>query len=334
MKTYEETLKSVLYKKAEREKQKKERRQRALYITAAVASVVLIASIPLGSVITAIFIKQAETPAATAALTEPPSETVSYIDSASVTAYPKSELPNGPGYSVYKHMDKDFKWLTVVDVIDAMIPVDGGFLCRIGACFGHVFTEDEDGYQLDIVVTDGENEICRETYFNEESLYGMTFIFSDLYMFIPDGSEYGEIHFCLNLLDGKTGTVTDYKESPFAEMCAGCAQKYRCLLASYGEKTPNVERERLLEEIDGSMHEYIYSFVDRLYLINESGEIKNEQLKTNYTAALTAYKADHPEEYAQIIEEFISNEAKTYDRYGNLKETPNYRHDPLEDIGK
>jgi hypothetical protein len=61
---------------------------------------------------------------------------------------------------------------------------------------------------------------------------------------------------------------------------------------------------------------------------------KRELMKEIYTAILMSFKADHPEEYKQIIEEFRDNDVKTYDKNGNLKDTLIYRHDPLEDMNK
>ncbi|MBQ3870854.1 MAG: hypothetical protein II777_09930, partial [Clostridia bacterium] len=177
-----------------------------------------------------------------------------------------------------------------------------------------------------------------ETYYGEKSLVGMTDITVDFYLFVPDHLEYGEVHLYLNILENKTKTVSEYDKDPFIEVCVGFAQKYRCVRTSYGDKAPMTGHEELLRAvIDYDMHDYIYSCVENLYNLNENlgPNIVAERravMKEIYTAVLKSYKIENAEEYDRIIEEFRSNEGKIYDRDGNLKDTPIYRHDPLEDM--
>ncbi len=357
MKTYEETLICVLRKAAEREKQNEKKKKRLSLIAAVAAALILFTAIPVGSIMIASRANQPmEAPGFDTDLYATDTERVnntnildlktpfirnmtitadnsSSFSDITTTAIPSSDLPQN-----YRLKDGG-RYLELFDGLEGNKLTDGGLLRRTYMQFAHEFTGNEVNYQVDIVLSDGEHEICHETYVGQEDLHGMINIILDFYLLVPDRLEYGELHFYLNALEKDEEAVSEFDDEPISKMCVGFAQKYQCMQISYGDEKPKRSREELLKCVDEDMHSYIYWCVDDLYSLkngagrNMSAE-KRELMKEIYTAILMSFKADHPEEYKQIIEEFRDNDVKTYDKNGNLKDTLIYRHDPLEDMNK
>ena len=355
MKTYEETLKSVLRKAAECEKQNEKRKKRLSLIAAVAAALILFTALPVGAFIIS---RQAKQPVSADTDSQLSAEFVtdengvfkkieisdisemiitaedpSNIVDMTAAAAPLSELP------ARFRMDKDGeRYLYFNNELEGNKPTEDGLLRRTYAQFAHVFTGNENNYQIDIVFSDGEKEICHETYVGQKDLQGMINIIFDFYLLVPYDLEYGELRFYFNLLESGAETISEYDVDPYNKMCVGFAQKYQCMRVSYGDEMPERSREELLAHVDRDLHEYIYGYVDLLYKINRGEGLvvsaeRREFMKEMCTKILKAYKNENEEAYAEIIKEFCDNEAgETYDSNGNLIDKPHLRHDPLEDI--
>ncbi len=346
MKTYEETLKSVLRKAAECEKQNEKKKKRLSLIAAVAAALILFTALPVGAVIISrqanqpaeMYKTATETVAGTVTEKAPDktilSENAEYIRNLTTSGSKTS----GSGAIYGDGMDMN------LDITpETSILVDGGFLHHVLVrCFRPV-PSDSDDYQADILVTDGSVELYHLTYKTKIDVSCSIHSFN-FDLFVPDGLEYGEVHFYLNILKDENETIGDYSSEPFGECCVNFVQKYGLIRCSPGVKVPEADRMTLLTGISNGLHDSILWAVGQLYRINES--LENDRLNNNsryeddlrmkpiWEKILISYRSSNEEEYNRIISEFVDSSPKVYDKYGNLKEPSIQLHDPLEDIAK
>ena len=339
MKTYEETLICVLRKAAEREKQNEKKKKRLSLITAVAAALILLTAIPVGSVMIA---NRAGEPIDTAEMTTAANTEKTPDENAGneefIVDFSASEKAVTDGEPVFYGQTEIY-----LDGTDERAKeTEDGYLRYVKAMCVVRPSSEYEYYQADIVYTDGEVELYHITHKDKQD-YDSIVISFDFDLLIPDEIEYGEVHFYFNLLSNGTETVEDYALDPYGECCLNFAHKYERLAVSYGQKTPEVNRNDLITGLNINMRENIYWIVSNLYGINETSENvaiyyptkyeENLRLKKLYEKILISYREENEEEYAGIIQEFIERSPKVYDKDGKLDHI-NWRHDPLEDMNK
>ena len=342
MKTYEQTISDLFARKAEYDKKVQKRKQLISTVAAVTAAVLLITAIPVGAFIIS---HRADLPV------EIP-DTGSTISTDTTPVKPV--LPENTEYfrNVTPLNDMSgsmhgmpilgtYAMLYIEDVWNYVTKVDGGYLHYMYVQCTADFTAEYDNYQIDLVLTDGNEELYHLTYNNEESAFNPLVAYN-IDLFIPDGLEYCEVYLYFNVLDHETPFTENYADNHSCyKACAAFAKKYGYIRTSYGVEKPEIDRENLIASIEKSLHGYIYYCIgeldayhnrDRLNFIRTihgQSAYESELLrKALIEDALISYKKDRKEDYDAIVQEWIDYQTE---RYGQGLNNGEY-HDPLEDL--
>lgn len=340
MKTYEEMTESIIQKTEQRKKSLERKKRRLSLIAAVAAALILFGSITVGA---ALIVGRANRPAEM-----PDTESDRLTDTASAvpvqpdnTEYFRNmtalgEIPeSGHGMSIVT----GYAMLYIEDAYDAAKKADGGYLHYMYVQCTADFTAEYDNYQIDLIITDGNEEVARLTYNNEESAFDPLVAYN-LDLFIPDGLEYCEVYLYFNLLDHETASIENYAADPYCKACAAFAKKYGYIITSYGVDKPETDRATLMTHIENDLHDYIFKSINRLYWYNDIGlnfirSVDGQQAYENALKNkefiednLISFRKDRKEDYDIIIHEWIGYKMK---RNSQITD-PGYYHDPLEYI--
>lgn len=359
MKTTQMMMES-LYKREKEYEQKRAANRRRLSAAATVAAaILLITAIPVGSFLIA---NRAGQPADTSDIGTQLQETRGAVSTKAEDA--KTELTNIPEKIIITNLTERVDTgsqngggeIFPEGEIHLNLQLDeiGKDRIRLGAeataC--HIFEYDARNYQIDIIVTDGENELYHLTIndekFKKSDGYNDTYVDYTFDMSVRTDIRYCEVYYYFNVLSNDTESIAEYDKNPHSKLNGYFIYDadYKCFYSDTERHLYSWNNDR------GAAENYyentvlpgrIYETVCQLYYINQSLARGYTVPSLDYSQRdlmierLAAFKNNKPEAYERLIEEFKSRQPKVYDRYGNLREETDYwnlLHDPLEDVNK